>query len=136
MQTFREFAVMMARFNMGGGEIILILALVLILFGARRLPELGRGLRRGILLFGKATKDVADEIDGEAEDAGRSLGGIYGKPAAQAITPENMVAELYNPEALQRETQRGKQGTGLRAKFRRIWSRLSQFASQFFQKYP
>ena len=42
-------------FNLGGGEIVLILALVLILFGARKLPELAKGLGQGIKEFKKAT---------------------------------------------------------------------------------
>ncbi len=54
--------VMLALFNLGGGEIILILALVLILFGAKKLPELAKGLGTGIKEFKKATRDVTDEI--------------------------------------------------------------------------
>ena len=42
-------------FNLGGGEIILILAIILILFGARKLPELAKGLGQGIKEFKKAT---------------------------------------------------------------------------------
>ena len=53
---------MLALFNLGGGEIILILALVLILFGAKKLPELARGLGQGIKEFKKATRDVTDEV--------------------------------------------------------------------------
>ena len=96
---------MLALFNLGGGAIILILLLVLILFGSRKLPELGRGLRRGIFEFREATKQVTDAIDEQASEAGRSVGGIYGKAAAQALTPDNQVAELYDPAAPQDETQ-------------------------------
>ncbi len=53
---------MLGLFNLGGGEIILILALVLILFGAKKLPELAKGLGTGIKEFKKATRDVTDEI--------------------------------------------------------------------------
>jgi sec-independent protein translocase protein TatA len=53
---------MFAIFNFGGGEIILILALVLILFGAKKLPELAKGLGQGIKEFKKATSDVSNEI--------------------------------------------------------------------------
>jgi sec-independent protein translocase protein TatA len=38
-------------------EIILIVALVMLLFGARKLPELARGLGQGIKEFKKASKD-------------------------------------------------------------------------------
>src|SRR6266403_2977698 len=50
-------------FNLGGGEIILILALILILFGAKKLPELAKGLGQGIKEFKKATREVTDELN-------------------------------------------------------------------------
>ena len=53
---------MFGLFNLGGGEIILILALILILFGAKKLPELAKGLGQGIKEFKKATREVQDEI--------------------------------------------------------------------------
>ncbi len=54
--------VMFGIFNLGGGEIILILALILIMFGAKKLPELAKGLGQGIKEFKKATKEVTDEV--------------------------------------------------------------------------
>ena len=60
--------VMFALFNLGGGEIILILALVLILFGAKKLPELAKGLGTGINEFKKATRDVTEEMHSAMED--------------------------------------------------------------------
>src|SRR5438128_612058 len=57
-----------ALFNLGGGEIILILALILILFGARKLPELAKGLGQGIKEFKKATREVTDEIQNSVDD--------------------------------------------------------------------
>ena len=47
---------MFALFGLGGWEMILILAVVLLLFGARKLPELAKGLGQGIKEFKKATK--------------------------------------------------------------------------------
>jgi len=43
-------------------QVILILAIVLILFGAKKIPELAKGLGHGIKEFKKATKEVTDEI--------------------------------------------------------------------------
>jgi sec-independent protein translocase protein TatA len=60
--------VMFGLFNLGGGEIILILALVLILFGAKKLPDLAKGLGTGIKEFKKATRDVTDELHNSMED--------------------------------------------------------------------
>ena len=53
---------MLALFNLGSGEIILILAIVLILFGAKKLPELAKGLGQGIKEFKKATDHASEEM--------------------------------------------------------------------------
>ncbi len=127
MQAVAETVVMLALFNLDGGEILLILLLVLILFGARKLPELGRGLRRGIFEFREATKQVTDEIDEAASEAGRSVGGIYGKAAAQALTPDNQVAELYNPGRPEDETQLRKRCKAVIKGFMKLWWCLRRF---------
>jgi sec-independent protein translocase protein TatA len=49
-------------FGMGFGELLVILVIVLIVFGAGRLPEIGEGMGRGIRNFRKAIK-TPDEID-------------------------------------------------------------------------
>ena len=49
-------------FGLGIGELLVILVIVLIIFGAGRLPEIGEGLGRGIRNFRKAVK-TPDEID-------------------------------------------------------------------------
>ena len=53
---------------LGGWEIILILAVVLILFGAKKLPELAKGLGQGIKEFKKATNEVSSEITNAMDD--------------------------------------------------------------------
>ena len=52
----------------GGWEIVLILAVVLIMFGAKKLPELAKGLGQGIKEFKKATREVSDEISHAASE--------------------------------------------------------------------
>ena len=44
-------------FGLGIPELIIILAIILVLFGASRLPEIGRGLGKGIKNFKESTKD-------------------------------------------------------------------------------
>jgi sec-independent protein translocase protein TatA len=51
----------------GGWEVIVILAVVLILFGSKKLPELARGLGQGIREFKKATREVTDEIQNASD---------------------------------------------------------------------
>ena len=48
---------------LGGWEIVLILAVVLLLFGAKKLPELARGLGKGINEFKKASNEVTEEFN-------------------------------------------------------------------------
>jgi sec-independent protein translocase protein TatA len=53
---------MLAIFNLGGAEIMLILAIALILFGGKKLPELAKGLGQGIREFKKATGNASEEM--------------------------------------------------------------------------
>ena len=52
----------LAFFNLGPWEILLILVVILVLFGARRLPELARGLGQGINEFRDAVDSSKKEI--------------------------------------------------------------------------
>lgn len=49
-------------FNLGTGEIIIILVIFLILFGAKKIPELAQGLGKGIKEFKKSMKDIEEDI--------------------------------------------------------------------------
>lgn len=53
--------------GLGGWEIALILFVVLLLFGAKRIPELARGLGRGIREFKDATNEVVEDIEKSAK---------------------------------------------------------------------
>jgi len=51
-----------------GQELIIILVIILVLFGAKKLPELGRSLGQGIKEFKKSSKGILDDDDDEAEE--------------------------------------------------------------------
>ncbi|MFQ6616990.1 MAG: twin-arginine translocase TatA/TatE family subunit [Fidelibacterota bacterium] len=53
--------------GLGWGEILLIFLVILLLFGARRLPELARGLGKGIREFKGAVEGVEKELDEAAK---------------------------------------------------------------------
>ena len=53
--------------NIGGSELFLILLVILVFFGAKKLPELAKGLGQGLREFRKAAKDVQDEVEKEVK---------------------------------------------------------------------
>jgi sec-independent protein translocase protein TatA len=48
--------------NLGATEIILIVIAILILFGAKKIPEFAKGIGKGMKEFKKAVKEVEDDI--------------------------------------------------------------------------
>lgn len=49
-------------FNLGTGEIIVIVLVILLLFGGRKIPELMRGLGKGVKSFRQGMNEVEEEI--------------------------------------------------------------------------
>ncbi|HEV8538238.1 MAG TPA: twin-arginine translocase TatA/TatE family subunit [Bacteroidota bacterium] len=49
--------------NLGTTEILVIGLIILVLFGARRIPEFMQGLGKGVREFKKAARDIQDEIE-------------------------------------------------------------------------
>ena len=64
--------------DIGGSELMLIMVVILIFFGANKIPELARGLGKGIREF----KDASTEIRKEFEQAGQPAAPAYRQPAA------------------------------------------------------
>lgn len=58
----------LAAFGMGGGELMIILVILLVLFGGTKLPSLARGLGQSIKEFKKSSKDDDDEPKGLPSD--------------------------------------------------------------------
>ncbi|MFH1772232.1 MAG: twin-arginine translocase TatA/TatE family subunit [Candidatus Omnitrophota bacterium] len=55
-------------FRVGIGELLVIFLIILLLFGASRLPEIARAMGRSIKEFRKGAKEVKDDLDEAAED--------------------------------------------------------------------
>ena len=54
--------------GLGGWEILLILMVLLIFFGAKKIPELAKGLGKGIKEFKNATNEIKEEIEDGVKD--------------------------------------------------------------------
>lgn len=57
----------------GGGEILLVLVVLLLLFGAKRLPGIARSLGRTLEEFRRSAQDVRDELMKEPPVSSRSV---------------------------------------------------------------
>lgn len=53
-------------------ELLIILVIVLLLFGARRLPDMAKGIGQAIKEFRKGVKDVQDDLEGTGSTASQS----------------------------------------------------------------
>lgn len=67
MATVNDITTLAFLGNLGVGELVLILVIVLIIFGAGKLPQLGDALGKGIKNFRSATRGAADEGDDKAK---------------------------------------------------------------------
>ena len=54
--------------NFGAPEIILIVLVILILFGAKKIPDLAQGIGKGLREFKKAVKDVDEDASDSKDD--------------------------------------------------------------------
>lgn len=55
-------------FNLGWSELLIILLIVLLLFGAKNIPEIARGLGKSIHAFKKGLKETEEEVKSISED--------------------------------------------------------------------
>ncbi|MGC8722530.1 MAG: twin-arginine translocase TatA/TatE family subunit [Acidobacteriota bacterium] len=101
-------------FDIGSGELLLILVVALLLFGPQKLPELGKSLGRAIREFKRATQELQETIEREVEDikrtatveppAERPSGALpapsYRPPAETATAPVSSPADQERRDAL------------------------------------
>lgn len=78
--------------SLGPTELIIIFGIILLLFGAKKLPELARGLGRGIREFKDATNEISDEIKNADYEPKRELS----QEQEQAAASESQQSK--NPE--------------------------------------
>lgn len=93
----------LAVFGLGGGELMLVMAAVLILFGAKKIPDFAKGLGQGIKEFKKASREVQDEIERATDEHAYTPPPTYPPPAAEpriepaSVTPVQLPYEGAPP---------------------------------------
>jgi sec-independent protein translocase protein TatA len=71
--------------GLSGTELLVVMVVILVLFGAKRIPEFAKGLGKGINEFKKASREVTDAIENEQT------------PAAPKTPPANTAAQSQTP---------------------------------------
>ena len=83
--------------NFGGPDLIIILLIVLVLFGAKKLPELAKGMGQAVKEFQKAKDEFGDELHNagkttstkpEARQAQATVPRIDNAPTAREVPPQ------------------------------------------------
>ena len=58
---------------LGPWEIIIIILVIVLIFGGKKIPELARGLGKGLHEFKKTTQEIKNEVDTVTEDVKHSV---------------------------------------------------------------
>ncbi|MEY2521026.1 MAG: sec-independent protein translocase protein TatA [Verrucomicrobiota bacterium] len=95
--------------NVGGPDLIIILLIILVLFGAKKLPDLARGMGQAIKEFQKAKDEFSDELHSAGKDAktdvrtpAATVPRIENQPATSAeVRPDDQVRPV-NPDRTDR----------------------------------
>ena len=98
--------------TLGGPEVILILVIALIVFGPRRLPEIGKSMGKMLAEFRKASNDFKRTIEDELEaEKAREVKPIEPAPPARApdltSSAETAPAPAHSPPAAEGEAAHG-----------------------------
>lgn len=81
--------------NIKGWEVLIIIALVLLLFGAKRLPDAARGLGRSLRIFKAETKGLAGDGSTDAGEAPATE--TPATPATQALPSQSAARPAESP---------------------------------------
>jgi sec-independent protein translocase protein TatA len=92
--------------NIGWQELLLVLVVALVIFGPKRLPELGRSLGKGIREFKKATNEIQDHFDVDLDDSKAKA--APQQPVVQAANPVAQPTQPTAPAAAAAEVVTGE----------------------------
>jgi sec-independent protein translocase protein TatA len=99
---------MLAMFGMGGTELLVVFGAILILFGAKKIPEFAKGLGQGMKEFKKASREVSEELENAMSSEPPPSGP---KKLASSTPPETMAVGAHEPASAGANEVREPSGT-------------------------
>jgi len=72
-------------FGLGPMELVLVFLVILLVFGAKRIPEIAHGLGKGITEFKRAARDVTEEIESSVNSASTNTNTVKNELRGQRI---------------------------------------------------
>jgi len=84
-------------FNIGGGELVFIVLVVIMFFGSKKIPELARGLGKGIREIKNATNDIQQEIKDSTKDITKITDGINVEKQVKNFIDKSIIIEETKP---------------------------------------
>jgi sec-independent protein translocase protein TatA len=94
-------------FGLGFPELMLIFVIALIVFGPKKLPELGRSVGRELAEFKKASEDFQESMKAEMKDVEKTVQLDELKKIGEEITTEE-TKQASKPETAPQEQEKGK----------------------------
>lgn len=88
-------------FGIGGGELLLILVVILMLFGSDKIPEIARTLGKGMAQLKHATNEIKHEIQKGAEENGLDVKSVTGGIQEEIAQAKESMNNTLNPVELQ-----------------------------------
>ncbi|MEU7893021.1 Sec-independent protein translocase subunit TatA [Nonomuraea sp. NPDC049152] len=95
--------------NLGVPELLIIAGVLVLLFGAKKLPEMARGVGKSLRIFKAETNKLREEDD----DAPQTTVQAQAQPQAQPVQPLPAAAPVLSPEEQARQLE--EQAAKLRA---------------------
>lgn len=87
--------------NLGPGEILVILIVALLVFGPRKLPDLGKSLGGALREFRRSTQGLKEDFDGAMRESPAQAQAQPAQPVTQVIAaqPQVVTAQAVTPQA-------------------------------------
>jgi sec-independent protein translocase protein TatA len=82
-----------ALLGLSGTELLVVMVVILVLFGAKRIPEFAKGLGKGINEFKKASREVTDAMENEQTQAAAPKTPPANTAAQATVTPASLPPE-------------------------------------------